>query len=923
MMRVPPLLAAAKSIFAVRAQKAKRRPTPTRFRPGLESLEDRIVPSSVVYPTPNGETQWSPTETILSPSNVSQLQQVYSVTLDGAVYGTPQIVTNVTITGANAGTYAMVAIVTTEANSVYALNAETGAVLWQTSLNIGIGGATSVTPVPAADVGPQIPGQVGITGGAAIDTNTNQAFVVSYTKEAIQGVTNYVFQIFSLNLQSGTVMASNTIADTTLNSDGSHSYISGPTAAGNGAGSINGAVYFDAIINSQRPDPIFLNGNVYVAFAGHNPAPQYHGWYLSFTESALTPNGTFCTTPGGEDGGIWRQPIVWQNSILLVTGNGTFDTTLDSNGRPVNGDYGDSVVRLSSSTNPAENLQVEDYFTPPDAVYLDKNDLDLDAAGLVVLPPSVGSAQYPNVGFVLGKDGVGYLLNLDNLGGYNPAGGNYIQALTAVPQFQTLPAALSWAGHGVAWSHPAFYNNQLIISGAYQSAVTYTMVPGAAYINPVPATTNAQITGYPGLDPTITSNGNYNGVMFTIFGANTGDTGAANEIEAYNANDGFSQPLWIAPLPSYIKFTHLVDANGMLFAGGNSTFTAWGLPGLPQTPAPINTLPLPEDLVTADYQLLLGRTPSAAEYQAWNSQLVGGKLTPQTLAYEIATSNEARSDLVQSFYQKYLGRSGSAAEVAGWVADLDGGATIEQVMAGFVTSNEYFVQDYASSPSAWVSSLYQNILGRAGSTAEVNAWVSDLSAGAGLSTIAMGFLTSSEYATDVVFADYNSLLRRTPSTQEVQGWVEALAMGIWDTQLQPAANDEARGNLIQALYLKYLGRVGSPTEIAQWVSDLDSGATVQSVIVGILISPEYQDLQGTKVVTWVESLYQNLLGRAGSAAEISNWVGQFSAGASLASIVKGFLNSSEYQSDLSNAFRNELLQAAILSSPEFLADVQP
>ena len=53
----------------------------------------------------------------------------------------------------------------------------------------------------------------------------------------------------------------------------------------------------------------------------------------------------------------WR-PIASGN-IYFLDGNGTFDTTLNSNGFPINGDYGNAFIKL---TNSSGTLQVADYF---------------------------------------------------------------------------------------------------------------------------------------------------------------------------------------------------------------------------------------------------------------------------------------------------------------------------------------------------------------------------------------------------------------------------------------------------------------------------------------------------------------------------------------------------------------------------------
>ena len=98
-------------------------------------------------------------------------------------------------------------------------------------------------------------------------------------------------------------------------------------------------------------------------------------------------------------GGI---PVVDQNGdIYVVTGNGAFggNTTngLDSNGFPLDGNYGDCFIRItddptSSPTNQNINgwgLKVADYFTPQNNANLDARDADFRSSGAPIILPGL------------------------------------------------------------------------------------------------------------------------------------------------------------------------------------------------------------------------------------------------------------------------------------------------------------------------------------------------------------------------------------------------------------------------------------------------------------------------------------------------------------------------------------------------------
>jgi hypothetical protein len=127
--------------------------------------------------------------------------------------------------------------------------------------------------------------------------------------------------------------------------------------------------------------------------------------------------------------------------------------------------------------------------------------------------------------------------------------------------------------------------------------------------------------------------------------------------------------------------------------------------------------------VKAIYENLLNRTPSTQEVNGWLQTLASGSTRPQ-VALAFATSWEAESIVVQADYQTYLGRKASAAEVDGWVTTFQQGVANEMVVAGFVGSAEYFynAKKGNDSETGWITSVYQDVLHRTPSNAEVNGW---------------------------------------------------------------------------------------------------------------------------------------------------------------------------------------------------------
>ncbi len=120
--------------------------------------------------------------------------------------------------------------------------------------------------------------------------------------------------------------------------------------------------------------------------------------------------------PTIREGGIWAPSgaaIDQKGSILVATGNGQASDNFD---------YGNSVIKLSSDLG-----KVIDWFAPSNWAELDSSDTDLGSVGPSVLSNnnniiSEDGKNHDNTTdtsevFQIGKEGIGYLLNGDKLGG--------------------------------------------------------------------------------------------------------------------------------------------------------------------------------------------------------------------------------------------------------------------------------------------------------------------------------------------------------------------------------------------------------------------------------------------------------------------------------------------------------------------------
>ena len=396
--------------FKFARKPVRRRPIRKSHLLRMEELEPRLSPSTNVltYHNDNASTGQNLTETILTPANVNSTTfgKLFSASVDGQVYAEPLVMTGVNITvGTHQGIHDVV-FVATEHDSLYAFDANNGTLLWKDVVLTVVHGGT-VTSVPSGDTSSgDISPEIGITSTPVIDSSTGTIYVEAKTKEVVSGNNHYIHQLHAIDISSGSeklggpAVIADSIGDT---------YVSGPTVKGSGDGSSNGTVFFDSLRQMNRPGLTLVNGTIYIAYASHGDNGPYHGWVLGYNATTLAVTAVFNTTPNGGLGGIWqaggRVAVDASGFLYFETGNGTFDTTLNANGFPNKGDYGDSFVKLAVDPTTNQNnqningwgLKVVDYFTPFDEVNLNNGDLDLGSGAPLVLPDSVGSTAHPHL----------------------------------------------------------------------------------------------------------------------------------------------------------------------------------------------------------------------------------------------------------------------------------------------------------------------------------------------------------------------------------------------------------------------------------------------------------------------------------------------------------------------------------------------
>ena len=516
-----------------------------------------------------GRTGQNLNETILNTSNVNATQfgKLFSLPVDGQVYAEPLYMSGITVNGATHN----VVYVATENDSVYAFDADSNgganaSPLWQASmLSSTHGAAAGATTIPSSDVGTDIDPQIGITGTPVIDPNTGTLYVVS---AALEGGSS-VQRLHALDITTGAEKFGGPVVITA-------------SVPGTGNGSVNGTLTFDSLWENQRPGLLLLNGIVWIGFAAHGDNGPWHGWILGYNASTLTQTGAFCATPNGGGAGFWMsgQGLAADQldtvnhpygRMFVPTGNGDYTATTPYTN---NMDYGDSHLNLDL-TNGVPT--VTDEFTTNQQAALNSEDGDIASGGMMVIPTQT-TGPYPHLAVQAGKMGYMYLINRDNMGGYNTTADQIVQEQPYI------------VGVNGAWSSPAYWNGTVYWWGRNDTLKAFPLVNGL--LSTTPSTSSVTLF-YPGATPSISANGTSQGIVWAIDSYGYASSSPA-VLWAHNASN-IATPIYSSSTNTArdtagvaVKFVVPTVVNGKVYVGTSTEVDVYGLlNGVTQTASPV------------------------------------------------------------------------------------------------------------------------------------------------------------------------------------------------------------------------------------------------------------------------------------------------------------------------------------------------
>ncbi len=496
----------------------------------------------LTYHNDNSRSAQNLTETVLTPTNVNATQfgLLRVLPADGLVDGQPLIVSNLSVSGVSRN----VVYAVTENDSVYSYDADTGAALVHVSA-LGSGETPSDTRGCS-----QVTPQIGITSTPVIDRSAGPngtLYVVAMSKNAAG---DYIQRLHALDLvtlaerPSSPVVIQATYPGTANNSVGTTSFAPGQY--------------------EERAGLLLLNGTVYTAWTSHCDITPYNGWIIGYDESTLAQSQVLNVTPNGSEGAIWQSggglAADSAGNIYALVANGTFDTTLDAAGFPVQGDYGNAFIKVSSATS----LQVTDYFDMDNTVAESNGDVDLGSGGAMLLPDqtdATGAVRQLAVG--AGKDGHLYVVNRSNMGKFSMSN-NAI--------WEDMPGALP----GGVWATPAYFQETVYYGSVGAPLKAFGIQQ--ALLGTTPTSQTSVSFGYPGTAPAVSANGSGNGIVWAVensqpavlhaFAAGNLATELYNSNQAANGRDNFG---------AGNKFITPTIANGKVYVGTPSGIAVFGL----------------------------------------------------------------------------------------------------------------------------------------------------------------------------------------------------------------------------------------------------------------------------------------------------------------------------------------------------------
>lgn len=474
-------------------------------------------------------------ETILTPSNVvwTQFGKLFSQPVDGAIVGQALYLPSVAIP--NKGVHNVVYAATMN-DSVYAFDADNNVgtnaqPLWKVRVV-----ATGATPVPiSVQGGGTTTGwtEVGVVSTPVIDPATGILYVIA--KDYLNGVVSN--RLYGLSVTTG-ARKFKPLTVTATFASGGKTYV------------------FNNLTQVNRPALLLSRGVLYIAFGSNGSNGLEQGWVIAYSAATSTsPTPIFRGAFNDEPGSYWA--AIWQKGAGLSADSGGHIYGETGEGAVVPGtNLGESVFKLTQTSN---GLSLADWFTPYNWSYLGSNDLDLNDS-VLILPTQPGS--HPYLAIAVGKAGTLYVLDRTDMGHLCST------CTTKDTQIvQELPNAV-----GAETGSLVYWNGRVYSTGVASPIMAWALNNGL--LSTTPIAQSHKVAG--GHSPVLSANGKSDGILWQLQGAGPNALTAFDALtleRIYSADQSSGRDA----LPSLPHFAQLMEVNGKLYVGTNSSLVVFGL----------------------------------------------------------------------------------------------------------------------------------------------------------------------------------------------------------------------------------------------------------------------------------------------------------------------------------------------------------
>ncbi len=227
---------------------------------------------------------------------------------------------------------------------------------------------------------------------------------------------------------------------------------------------------------------------------------------------------------------------------------------------------------------------------------------------------------------------------------------------------------------------------------------------------------------------------------------------------------------------------------------------------------------------------------------------------------------DTNAESVRRLYIATLNRAPDDTGHQNWQASLAGGQSLQSIATGFINSTEFSNVYGPLNNTQFVTTLYQNVLGRAPDSSGLASWVSMLDSGTSREAVVLGFSESLEFknASDIrvhpgqVYRMYDSAFNRQADAGGFENWVNAFYGGAKMKDLVNAFMNSAEftntyGSInsltdtqfVTLLYNNVLNRAPDSGGLSSWLSALSSGTSRADVFMSFSESQEHINLMAT------------------------------------------------------------------------------